>query len=73
MLIFNILDLFHNFALQMIILYGVAVTSTRCRFGFGYRNRKFPRKETGVYTQGNDSVYVRKQQFPRKETGVSTA
>ena len=48
----------------MIILYGVAVTSTRCRFGFGYRNRKFPRKETGVYTQGNDSVYVRKQQFP---------
>lgn len=57
----------------MMILYGVAVTSTRCRFGFGYRNRKFPRKETGVYTQGNDSVYVRKQQFLRKETGVSTA
>ena len=56
----------------MIILYGVAVTSTRCRFGFGYRNRKFPRKETGVYTQGNDSVYVRKQQFPRKGTAVST-
>jgi hypothetical protein len=56
----------------MMILYGVAVTSTRCRFGFGYRNRKFPRKETGVYTQGNDSVYVRKQQFPRKGTAVST-
>lgn len=52
----------------MMILCGVAVTSTRCRFGFGYRNRKFPRKETGVYTQGNDSVYVREQQFPRKET-----
>ena len=57
----------------MMILYGVAVTSTRCRFGFGYRNQTFPRKETGVSTQGNDSVYVRKEQFPRKETGVSTA
>ena len=32
----------------MMILYGVAVTSTRCRVGFGCRNRKFPRKETGV-------------------------
>lgn len=56
----------------MIILYGVAVTSTRCRFGFGYRNRKFPRKETGVYTQGNDSVYVRKPEYPPRETPVPT-
>lgn len=54
----------------MMILYGVAVTSTRCRFGFGYRNRKFPRKETGVYTQGNDSVYVRKPEYPPLETPV---
>lgn len=66
----------------MMILYGVAVTSTRCRFGFGYRNRKFPRKETGVYTQGNDSVYVstqgnssfhvRKPEYPPLETPVPT-
>lgn len=44
----------------------------RCRFGFGYRNRKFPRKETGVYTQGNDSVYVRKPEYPPLETPVPT-
>ena len=56
----------------MMILYGVAVTSTRYRFGFGYRNRKFPRKETGVYTQGNDSVYVRKPEYPPLETPVPT-
>ena len=54
----------------MMILYGDAVTSTQCRFGFGYRNRKFPRKETGVYTQGNDSVYVRKPEYPPLETPV---
>ena len=64
----------------MMILYGVAVTSTRCRFGFGYRNRKFPRKETGVYTQGNDSVYVRERSihrlklpFPKGETTAPKA
>ncbi|WP_320886956.1 hypothetical protein [Bacteroides clarus] len=54
----------------MMILYGVAVTSTRCRVGFGCRNRKFPRKETGVSTQGNNSAHVRKRQYPRKGTGV---
>lgn len=56
----------------MMILYGVAVTSTRCRFGFGYRNRKFPRKETGVYTQGNSSFHVRKPEYPPLETPVPT-
>ena len=30
----------------------------------------FPRKETGVSTQGNNSAHVRKRQYPRKETGV---
>ena len=54
----------------MMILYGVAVISTRCHIGFGCRNRKFPRKETEVSTQGNNSAHVRKRQYPRKGTGV---
>lgn len=58
----------------MMILYGVAVTSTRCRVGFGCRNRKFPRKETGVppletpvLKGGNNSTEGRKPARAQEE------
>lgn len=58
----------------MMILYGVAVISTRCHIGFGCRNRKFPRKETGVppletpvLKGGNNSTEGRKPARAQEE------